>query len=334
MAGRKLYTDEEAKQRKLISQKRYRDNEREKLLLFRKENPDIPVPLAGRERLTNKIVDERLEERTIKRVSEITRSKDKHKFECLVCGYVWSATLSSVLSGNGCRKCAKQIAPTNESLDEYLFDKTIIRIGEIKRSPNKTKFKCLVCEYEWDTVAYCILHDICGCPKCAGNEKITNSSLDVKLVGRNILRIGDVVNGTIKIDFQCLVEGCNHVWLAGPSAILFGYGCPMCKKKNEKRILEHLKEVYGKKNVKHHHNIYDNDRRYELDFMVNGVFIEYQGIQHYEPVELWGGKESFIKQVKRDYQVREYCRERHIKLIEIPYWFRHEEQYKLLEGLL
>ena len=48
--------------------------------------------------------------------------------------------------------------------------------------------------------------------------------------------------------------------------------------------------------------------------------IEYQGKQHYEQSEYFGGEDSFIKQRKYDALKKEYCKIHNIKLIEIPYW--------------
>lgn len=49
------------------------------------------------------------------------------------------------------------------------------------------------------------------------------------------------------------------------------------------------------------------------------IIIEYNGIQHYQPVEYFGGKERFIKQQQTDEIKRKWCKEKQIKFIEIPY---------------
>ena len=48
--------------------------------------------------------------------------------------------------------------------------------------------------------------------------------------------------------------------------------------------------------------------------------IEYQGEQHYTPIEYFGGQEVFHRQQEYDNLKREYCKNNNIKLIEIPYW--------------
>ena len=47
---------------------------------------------------------------------------------------------------------------------------------------------------------------------------------------------------------------------------------------------------------------------------------EYNGSQHYEPHDYFGGESRFKIQQKHDQIKRDYCKENDIKLIEIPYW--------------
>ena len=47
--------------------------------------------------------------------------------------------------------------------------------------------------------------------------------------------------------------------------------------------------------------------------------IEYNGKQHYRPVEIWGGEEQFQIQKERDQRKTDYCNVHEIKLQWIPY---------------
>lgn len=55
--------------------------------------------------------------------------------------------------------------------------------------------------------------------------------------------------------------------------------------------------------------------------------IEYQGEQHYEPVEFFGGEKQFKKTLKYDSLKEEYCKNNNIKLIKIPYWDSVNKEY-------
>lgn len=47
--------------------------------------------------------------------------------------------------------------------------------------------------------------------------------------------------------------------------------------------------------------------------------IEYNGEQHYQASDFFGGEEGLLKQQKNDQQKIDYCKEKHIPLIVIPY---------------
>lgn len=59
--------------------------------------------------------------------------------------------------------------------------------------------------------------------------------------------------------------------------------------------------------------VLDDDNK--VDFL-----IEYQGIQHYEAKEKFGGVSALNKQRYNDMQKRKYCQEHKIPLVAIPYW--------------
>ena len=53
--------------------------------------------------------------------------------------------------------------------------------------------------------------------------------------------------------------------------------------------------------------------------------IEYDGIQHFEPVKLFGGKDEFKKTQIKDKIKTEYCIKNNIQLIRISYLENIEE---------
>lgn len=61
--------------------------------------------------------------------------------------------------------------------------------------------------------------------------------------------------------------------------------------------------------------------KYRIDFYIPdmNIAIEYDGEQHFFPIEYFGGKESFIKNQERDNIKNLYCSENNIRLIRIPY---------------
>jgi len=67
----------------------------------------------------------------------------------------------------------------------------------------------------------------------------------------------------------------------------------------------------------------------ELDVFIpsQNTGIEYQGIQHFEPIEHWGGKASLAKVIVRDKKKKRLCSKNGIKLI---YFYYYEELNKEL----
>ena len=77
-----------------------------------------------------------------------------------------------------------------------------------------------------------------------------------------------------------------------------------------------------------------NIDRVIIDFTVNlnnsTIWIEYQGIQHYKETNFfyYNNRSTFEKQLQRDENVRDYCKNNHIQLIEIPYTYKDYESVK------
>lgn len=80
-------------------------------------------------------------------------------------------------------------------------------------------------------------------------------------------------------------------------------------------------------NIKFHKQYYFEDLKpnnypLKFDFAIfnpNIILIEYQGKQHYEPIDFYGGIEGLQKQQLRDNLKREYCLSHNIPLYEISY---------------
>lgn len=57
--------------------------------------------------------------------------------------------------------------------------------------------------------------------------------------------------------------------------------------------------------------------------------IEYNGKQHYKPVDYFGGNKGFVSTVKHDEMKYQYCKENDIDILIIPYW-----EYDNIENIL
>lgn len=66
--------------------------------------------------------------------------------------------------------------------------------------------------------------------------------------------------------------------------------------------------------------IFDDDG--ELDFL-----LEFNGIQHYQPVKRFGGAKGLYRQQYNDNLKKQYCIKNHLKLVTIPYFDENKLSY-------
>ena len=76
-------------------------------------------------------------------------------------------------------------------------------------------------------------------------------------------------------------------------------------------------------------------KRRPFDFYIpsKNTAIEFDGEQHYRPVEYFGGENKYNKQIKSDKQKTDYCLTNKIELIRIPYW-KFDEINTILEDAI
>lgn len=90
--------------------------------------------------------------------------------------------------------------------------------------------------------------------------------------------------------------------------------------RNEEELFSVVQALFPDDEVVHHYRA-DWLGRLELDVYAVGanVGFEYQGIQHYEPQEHWGGAEAFVRARERDAEKKRRCAEHGTRLVEVRY---------------
>lgn len=91
---------------------------------------------------------------------------------------------------------------------------------------------------------------------------------------------------------------------------------------NETTLYKHIVTLFGKDNVIFHHRP-DWLQGLEIDIFIPHISlgVEYQGIQHYRPMDHWGGEEAFTKLRLHDIKKKNLCNENNVTLI----YFRFDE---------
>lgn len=170
-----------------------------------------------------------------------------------------------------------------------------------------------------------------GCPECGNEEwldKVTSTTEDFIERARDMhgneydYSLVDYVNQTTKVKIICKKHG---VFEQTPHNHLHWQGCPKCSSSiGERRIMRYL-EKHGIK-YKHHHRVPYKvppiKSHFEIDFYLPdyGLFIEYNGQQHYKHIAYWKHDNPLPHRQARDAALRKYCEEREdIRLLEIPY---------------
>ena len=113
-----------------------------------------------------------------------------------------------------------------------------------------------------------------------------------------------------------------------PNSLLSGKGCPICSESHGERNARKWFEEHKIRYVSQ--KVFDDCKDKKVlpfDFYLPdyNICIEYQGEQHYRPIEYFGGEEQFKTQYKHDKIKRDYCKNNNIRLLEIPYWENVEE---------
>lgn len=102
-------------------------------------------------------------------------------------------------------------------------------------------------------------------------------------------------------------------------------GCPKCNQSKGENLVARYLDINNVNYIQQYKvEVPENIRKSKyifVDFYLPeyNCFIEYNGIQHYNPVKQFGGKLKFEEQKIRDLYLKEYCNINNINLLEIPY---------------
>lgn len=222
-------------------------------------------------------------------------------------------------------------------------------IGEYTGARNRVKVRCSNDGYEWEPYAYNLLNGY-GCPICHHRKvgdlrKISKEDkLDkLQLIHPDIqfLEVPELARDNV----HCKCKECGAEWYASYDNLTKSKnptGCPRCSdSRGEKRIHEIL-ECWGYTFTpqKRFQDLRDiNLLPFDVYLDDFNVIIEFDGIQHYEPIEFGGiSKEKAVELhniiKKHDNIKNKYCEEHNIPLIRIPYWELDDIEYVLFDELV
>lgn len=253
--------------------------------------------------------------------------------KCKHCGKKWYIRPSDVLNGKSCRECSCKRcgAYLRKSHTQYVEDLSKININiepieDYINTDTAILHKCRVCNHIWPIKPN---HTLAGhgCPMCgfktnADAKRKTHDDYvkELLMINSDIEVLEEYVNFNTQILHKCKI--CGHEWHIDPGHTLRGQGCPICNQSHgEREISQWLKN--HSINYIPQYKFEDCRDKLELpfDFYIpeSNVCIEYDGLQHFEPIDFFGGEESLKITQQHDNIKTNYCTKKHIVLIRISY---------------
>lgn len=240
--------------------------------------------------------------------------------ECKEHGY-FEQLPNNHMSGQGCPKCAgKSLSDTEllKRMNDVHNNKYDYSLVLFTGMLNKVK---IICKEHgiFEQVLSNHINLRQGCIKCANVYSSNKEEFIIKSVNKHgyLYNYDNVIYKGAKtsVDILCKKHG---IFKQSPTKHLSGNGCPTCKlSKGEHSIMIYLDnkkiDYISQYRIKGFNLIFDF---YLPDY---NLCIEYDGLQHFKPVNYFGGIKSFNLQIKNDSLKNKYCLENQIKLLRIKY---------------
>jgi len=254
-----------------------------------------------------------------------------------ICGVEYTVTPNHFLGGTRCPQCfgTSRGMTDKEFRDKIksIYNDQYVVIGKYIKSNTKVLIRHNDCGNEFNTRPNNLLRGY-GCPKCYGTPKKSHDEFIkiIKELTNNEFTVLSEYDGRDK-KVKIKHNQCGHIFNAVPRGFFEGNGCPKCKEsKGEKEICKVLtqnnisfKSQYRNKKCGYKRSLIFDFAIIEDDNIVS--LIEYNGKQHYNCIEYFGGIKSLKSQQGRDQIKRDYCKNNGIPLIEIPYTIKDIGQY-------
>ena len=272
-------------------------------------------------------------------VNAVTKLKVKHN----KCGNTYKVRPNDFLNGRRCPYCFGTPKKTDTQFkqeiynlvgDEYTF------LDLYVNTRTKLRVKHNKCGHVYRVKPDSFLHGK-RCRYCCiytGKTNIQFQQEVYDLVGDEYTFLDTYNNAKTKLRVKH--NKCGHVYGVRPTDF-FSHNsrCPYCNSSKGETIIS---KILNTLNIKYEpQKTFDDlqDKSYlSYDFYIpdQNILIEYQGIQHYEPVDCFGGGSKFKKQQKHDKIKLDYAKSKGYKLIAVPYTedtFSKIKKYLIKHGL-
>lgn len=162
------------------------------------------------------------------------------------------------------------------------------------------------------------------CPHCFGTPKKTDEEFKQEvhtLVGDEYLFLDKYINNYTKIKVKHIE--CGNLYEVIPNNFLNGKRCPFCTNTPKGEVI--ITKLLDTLSINYEYQKTFDDLKdksclsYDFYLPDQNILIEYQGIQHYQPIDYYGGEAKFKTQQKHDQIKLDYAKEHGYNLIAVPY---------------
>lgn len=292
-------------------------------------------------RISDDIVRQKCDDLSLIFIRTYSKNAESHVvFKCpkhLGKGEIDAAWCHFKDSKYGCPYCSGKYKTTEDFVSEVsLWHPEIEVLGECVSMHTPIQVRCKDCGNIWSPEARS-LKTTEGCPACGASKRATSRTKthdwfvkEMATVAPHIQIVGKYTGTHKPVECCCVIH--NIAWKSYPCNLLNkSAGCPMCAigrfnnqpSKGERAIAQWLNEhgIVYKQEVSFDGLAHKRALRFDFYLPDENVAIEFDGAQHFEPVDYWnthcGGTLEDIQ--KRDQIKNNYCQEHGISLIRIPY---------------
>ena len=255
------------------------------------------------------------------------------KLICNIDGHEWETVYHNFVNNKtGCAKCngkflSKEDIENNINRRLKEINATLTKPYIHINNESMVSLKCNIDDHEWKSKYTNFVSSNKGCAKCAGVLKYTQEEAEEQILERcNIMNYKLVkpfiylTSQTTIIELEC--NDCEYTWNTTHSSFMAKHGCPRCSaSKGEIEIEKILKEkkisYITEKTFKECKDV--GFLKFDFYLPEKNICIEYDGIQHFEFFDFFGGEKGLKTQQKRDKIKTKYCIDYNIELIRIPY---------------
>ena len=179
------------------------------------------------------------------------------------------------------------------------------------------------------------------CPVCNGNIKKSTEEFRKEvytLTDGEYILVSRYKNNYTQVSIKH--KKCGHTYKVRPHDFLSGNRCPYCRESKGEKLVEKFlcenKIEYEQQKCFPKCSTGLKNSFLRFDFYLPGynALIEYDGIQHFKPIEWFGGTKSLKRQEYRDSLKNSYASKNKITLLRIPYTLTDRESIKEIKYLL